>query len=214
MNAHASFADRGRQALAGPTTSAELEDLLHEGQKVVASANAAADQARQRALDPLIEDDAAKRERETLVDAELERDRARILLSALADRQRQVEAEERNAARRREYDAAKAERDALAADLKARWPALSAEMVELLRRIVASDARLVGVNASLPAGADRLDAAEAVARGLASNFLLPTTPAQPATRLASAMIPRFAPGGASDGLLWAPSMAGASWRAL
>lgn len=214
MSAQAAFADRGRRALAEPVTSSELEDLLHEGKEFAASAAAAADEARRRALDPLIDDAAAKREHEAAAEAELDRDRASILITALTDRHRQIEADERNDARRREWEAAKAERDILAGELMLRWPRLTAEMVELLRRIVASDARLQGVNANLPARAERLSSAEAIARGLPSNFLLPTTPAQPATRLASAIIPKFAPGGTSDALLWAPVMAGASWRAL
>jgi hypothetical protein len=207
MNVHATFADRGRQALAGPITSAELVDLLREGQEALAAASTAADAARQRALDPLIDAAAAKRESRALADAELERDRTSVLLTALTDRRRQVEAEERDAIRRREYDAAYTERDALVGDLFDRWPKLTAELVELLRRIVASDARLASVNANLPLGADRLDSAEALARDLPGNFFLN---GQPAVRLTSAQIPRFQPGSAYDGFAWTLSMAGRS----
>lgn len=214
MNARATFADRGRQALTGPVSFDDIEALLREGGEVLAQAKQAAAACRSRSLDPAVTSQAAKRESTRAADLELECERTQRLLDALKKRAGALQQAEVEAKLRAEYDAAREERDVLTADLEAKWPRLSAEMVELLRRIAASDARLAAVNGSLPAGGERLVSAEALARGLPANFLLPTSPAQPATRLRSAVIPRFAPGSAVDALLWAPAMAGASWRAL
>jgi hypothetical protein len=89
-------------------------------------------------------------------------------VTALRARIDDLEESNRSIANRAAYDAAKERRDALASDLKARWPALVAEMVEMFDRIAASDAECAKVR-----GPDDLVSAEAIARDCHPNFILP-----------------------------------------
>ena len=211
MNAQAPFAERGQRALTGAATSDEVHELVREGTKALAVAAKAAAVSRERALDPLTTPQGAKREQGRAVELELERDRVARMVEALRTRAADLARAETQTARQAAYDAALAERDVLAADLKARWPKLSVEMVELLRRLVASDANLVSVNANLPAGVDRLASAEAIARGAPPSFYLN---GQPMLRLAGATIPKFEAVGHYAGQAWHAQMAGISWRPM
>lgn len=79
----------------------------------------------------------------------------------LHTRHEELQNSERAKARRLEAEAITARRDALAADLKARWPALCNEIVGLLDRVTASDAECGKIN---------IESAEAVARGVGGTF--------------------------------------------
>jgi hypothetical protein len=69
-------------------------------------------------------------------------------------------------------DATVAERDALAAEVASVYPALAAQLADIVGRIAANGALIEQVNRrSLPEGARGLASAEAVARGLPGNFV-------------------------------------------
>ena len=82
---------------------------------------------------------------------------------------RGVLAVEEDARRWAAYEGVKAERDKLAAELAELYPAIEDKLTELLERIDENNRQIEHINTrSLPSGAQRLDVAELVARGLPS----------------------------------------------
>lgn len=174
--------DRIRAALLEPTTTAALALLIPEVEKASAQAGRAYDEEAKRARDPSISDEDAARAGAALLDLGLKRDRLAAAIGKLKERESAVREAEIEAAIDREYQAAKAERDQLVEDLKTKWPSLESEMVELLRRMHASDARIGRSNASR-SGKDLLMPADRIARGLESN--------SPVSRLTSSKLVAF-----------------------
>jgi hypothetical protein len=63
------------------------------------------------------------------------------------------------------YNKAKADRDLLARELKARYPTIEAQLGQLIAEIEANDREVEYVNSqALPTGAERLRSAELIAR--------------------------------------------------
>ena len=88
-------------------------------------------------------------------------------MSRLRERLTEVQAAEEDDRRRAAYEEARAERDELAAELARVYPALAAQLADLLGRLRASDDRIEYINAhALPRGCGPLLVAELVARGL------------------------------------------------
>lgn len=100
---------------------------------------------------------------------------------------------ERFGQRKAEYEAAAAERDALAADIAARYPVLAAELLDLIDRVAASDRRCAAVNREgTPRGSPFLVSAEAIARGCIKNFYWPMDRGGgPVMRLRAIAMPRL-----------------------
>jgi hypothetical protein len=84
----------------------------------------------------------------------------------LGDRLREVRRQEDQARRQAAYDAALAERDALAAELAEVYPAMAEQLADLVGRISASDAVIERINRNLPDGAKWMGGAEMIARKL------------------------------------------------
>src|SRR5262245_42587842 len=156
-------AGRIRAALTEPTTSNAATALLEELRTAVAAAGDEIATLRRRALDPLAEAAQVRVDREAGEALTFERDRMAAAVSLLDRRVGELRGAERTAAAGAERAAALAERDALAERLRDRWPALEAELVELLSAIDASDARL---KRAAPAEVS----AEAIARGCDGLF--------------------------------------------
>lgn len=90
----------------------------------------------------------------------------------LGERLVEVKREEDQARRRVAYDAALAQRDALAAELTQVYPAMAKQLADIVGRIAANDLVLERINRkSLPDGLGSLASAEAVARGVPGNFV-------------------------------------------
>ena len=87
-------------------------------------------------------------------------------LEKLRERLAELRYLEEHARRRVRYYKAEAERDELAKELAALYPAFAEKLAELLPRIAASDREIDQINRALPNGADRLFVAELRARGL------------------------------------------------
>src|SRR5262249_47778544 len=67
------------------------------------------------------------------------------------------------------YEKVKADRDKLAAELKATYPSFESQLGQLIAKIEVNDREIEFVNAhGLPTGAERLRSAELIARGLES----------------------------------------------
>jgi hypothetical protein len=90
-------------------------------------------------------------------------------VTRLKERLREVKALEEDERRQIVYDKAKAERDLLAAELKASYPSFESQLGQLIARIEANDRQIDYINGqALPRGAEHLQSAELVARGLES----------------------------------------------
>jgi hypothetical protein len=89
----------------------------------------------------------------------------RLQCARLQERLRELKALEDNQQRQIAYDKAKAVRDELAAELKAVYPPIEAQLRNLLTRIDENDKQIEYINAhALPKGAERLLVAELVGR--------------------------------------------------
>lgn len=87
-------------------------------------------------------------------------------MARLQGRLAELKDAEENARRLVAYDAAAAERDKLAAELRDLYPGFVEKLADLLTRIVENDRTVEYINSRLPKGAGRLLVAELVARGL------------------------------------------------
>jgi hypothetical protein len=88
-------------------------------------------------------------------DAAFGRDRMHEAVCRLGGQLREVKAQEEQARRRAAYDAALVERDKLAKELVAVYPAMTEQLADLAGRIAANDAAIERVNQKLPDGKRR-----------------------------------------------------------
>ena len=105
-------------------------------------------------------------------------DRLDVAVKRLRDRYKQVSSTEENARRQLEYDRVTSERDKLAEELKQKYPALVATLVELMQRVDANNNEIASINAKLPDAAERILEAELIARqmrGFVENWVQATS---------------------------------------
>jgi hypothetical protein len=159
--------ERIAAAFADGAMSNDVADLIAEAEATAVSSGEAAERARALALDPaLCAADVAEARRQ-MEDAAFRRDRMQEAVRRLGERLRDVRRQEEQARRRIAYEAALAERDALAAELATVYPAVAEQLADLVARIAANDAVIERINLkSLPDGAKWLDGTELLARGL------------------------------------------------
>jgi hypothetical protein len=151
------------------TSSDDVSALVTEVEEAALACGKAADRARRQALDPALTANAVAEARRQMEDAAFRRERMQVAVLRLKDRLKEIKALEEDQRRRIIYDKAKAERDRLAAELKAIYPGIESQLGQLITKIEANDREIEFVNAhGLPTGAERLRSAELVARGLES----------------------------------------------
>jgi hypothetical protein len=130
------------------------------------TADAAAERAGDRALDPTVIDPATRREAE---DAAFTRDRLRAALPRLQERLQQVQEAEYAARWAAEFEQVEGRRNELAQEFAATYPRLVGQLVDLFSRAEAVDKEVSRVNGSAPAGVRRrLAEVELAARDLES----------------------------------------------
>jgi hypothetical protein len=158
--------ERIAAALSDDIASSDVAALIAETEKVITTADATAEQERMRALDPVASPDAAKA-RAAMEDAAFTRDRLRTVLPRLHARLKEVEAAEYLARWKPAYERVKADRDALAAEMREVYPAAVAKLVNLFQRMAESDRECSQINGSAPYGDHRrLLKVELTARGV------------------------------------------------
>lgn len=140
--------------------------LIAETEAAAVSAGELAERARERALDPTITPDALEVARRESEDAVFSRDRMRAAVVRLRDRLAEVQGQEQQARRQASYEAAKAERDRLAEELARVYPGLAAQLADLAKRISINNEAIERTNRKRPTGAEQLEGAEFVARGV------------------------------------------------
>ncbi len=153
-------------ALSHDTTSDALDLLLNEVEEAIIEAEANAKAEREKALD-LTKSPDAKAAREAVMAAEFTRDRLRKALPRLQRRYEQVLAGEYLEAWRADYAALEPERDALADELREVYPAVIAQLADLMARLDRFDTKLSDLHQRRPVGEKlHLRGPELVARDL------------------------------------------------
>jgi hypothetical protein len=148
--------------------SSEVAKLIVETEEAATAAEAAAEHARVKALDPISSPDAVKA-RATMEDAAFSRDRLRTVLPRLQKLLKQAEAEEYAAAWQVEYEKVKAVRDELAAEMREVYPTAVAQLSDLFRRMALCDRECSRVDGTAAVGERRrLRRVELAARGVES----------------------------------------------
>jgi hypothetical protein len=148
-------------------TSTALVELITEVETAIVVADKAAEEEREKALDPLTSPDAAKA-RAAMEGAAFTRDRLRTVLPRLQQRFSEVEAHERYERWVVGYEKVKAEHDGLVRELRETYPAIEEKLTDLLLRIETCDREAKRVNSEKP-----FDAKEANGDG---RWLLETEP--------------------------------------
>ena len=104
------------------------------------------------------------------------------------------------------YEKAKAERDKLAEELAHVYPPIAEQIAELVARIEANDKQIEHINArALPSGAERLQVAELVARGVPGFSFAPARYVEVPRITKDLRLPAFEYTGRSQVYAWPPS---------
>jgi hypothetical protein len=141
--------------------------LIGEVEAAASAAGAVADLARERALEPTLSTGDVATARREMEDAAFRRDRMQVAVIKLGERLRELRAQEEEQRRWLAYEMARAERDKLAAELKNLYPAVAANLADLMARIEANDREVERINTQArPNGSEWLLSAEMAARGL------------------------------------------------
>jgi len=159
--------ERIAAAFAAGVSSHSVGPLIQEAEVASACAGLAAEDARERALDPALSAADVAAARRDMDDAAFRRDRMNSAATKLRQRLTELKAQEEDDRRRLAYENAKAERDKLIIELKEVYPQLAPRLADLVARIEANDRELQWINTrERPNGAETLVSAEVIARDL------------------------------------------------
>src|SRR5262249_9666074 len=147
-----------------------VADLIAEAETAAVASGEEAAAARTKALDPTLAAVDVATARRAFDDAKFRADRLEEAVRRLGERLCKVKAQEEQSRRRAAYDAARVERDKLAAELTKVYPPLAAKLADLAARVAANDAAIERVNQKRPDGSKWIDSAELIARRLPSFF--------------------------------------------
>jgi hypothetical protein len=148
-------------------TSDDIAGLVIEVDGAILAADKAAEAEREKALDPIASPDATKA-RDAMLSGEFARDRLRTVLPRLQARYEEVTAAEYQVRWQADYEAVKAQHDALTKEYAELYPQLTARLCDLFQRAEAIDAECSRINGEAPAGEHRrLLGVELTARKLA-----------------------------------------------
>jgi chromosome segregation ATPase len=181
-----SLEERIAHAFSDDVPPDEIGALIEEAEAAAAAAAKAAEQAREQALDPALSPAGVEKARSDMEAVAFRRDRLAVAVRRLREQLDVARQREENARRQAVYDAARDERDAVAAELARRWPKLEREMARLLERLEASDEAIRLANARLPSGWGPITSADLVARDTP-----PVVRSQEVPRLTRTKLPAF-----------------------
>ena len=119
--------------------SSEIAATLEQATAAIATAATDAEQARKRALDPLVTAGELAAARTAMDDARFLHERLTAAVSRLRQRLAEVQASEDQARRLARYHDLERARDQLAAELRTLYPAFAPKLAALLTRIAAND---------------------------------------------------------------------------
>ncbi len=169
INGAGDLDDRIAAAFADRVQSGVVAALIAEAEGAAVASGEAAERAKQRALDPALTANVVGEARREMDDAAFKRERLKTAVTRLQTRLKEVRAEEENRRRWIAYEKLKAERDRLAAELKATYPGIEAKLGQLISDLERNEREVDFINRhQLPTGGARLQSAELLARGLES----------------------------------------------
>lgn len=160
-----SLTDRIALILQAEASSEAIAAIIDDAQTELLDVKDACTAAQRQVLDPFLGTAAVARARKEHDELSLAASRLEDAIERLADQLEVARAREAEAAKRKRYDEALTERDALVEDLKAIYPEAAATIAALLLRIEAADGKIAAVNTNLPDGAVWLEYPEQIARG-------------------------------------------------
>ena len=159
------LADIGRAIQANDIEACTLFDLAEKARKAAAQASLFAATSRQRALNPALPQDEVKQAREDADAAAFDAERMTTAIDALENRAMSI-ADEAEAIRRNDaYENAIAERDRCAERIRAEYPSLQKQLIDLLADLAATNALVDRANHKRPEGAAVIQRPEGAARG-------------------------------------------------
>ena len=168
----ATLEQRIATALSKAAPSSDLAALTAETEAAVSAAEAAAIEAHEQALDPMLSPDPTKA-RTAMEDAVFTRDRLKTVLPRLQQRYDETFSSEQYARWLVDYEQIKVKRDAAAAELRTIYPEIVTKLTDLLLRIETIDREVVRVRSAKPHDAKEANGdgrnlleTELVARGL------------------------------------------------
>ena len=126
--------------------SSEIAATLEQATAAIATAATDAEQARKRALDPLVTAGELAAARTAMDDARFLHERLTAAVSRLRQRLAEVQASEDQARRLAHYRDLERARDQLAAELRTLYPAFALKLAALLTRIAANDQAIAHLN--------------------------------------------------------------------
>jgi len=157
------FNERLRDALASGS-SAIVAATIGEAQQISADAAKAAEEAKARALDPLLADAEIEAARKAASDAEFTMQRMTEAVRVLGEKREEFRKAEDQAERGKVYASAVAKRDQAAKRLASEYPDLANRLGQLLADVEAADAVVEEANRNLPMGKAKIDSVEMKAR--------------------------------------------------
>jgi hypothetical protein len=159
--------DQRIAAAFGDVKSDDVKALIVETEAATVAVDQVVEQTRERALDPKLSVSAVAEARRQMDDSAFRSARLKTAVSRLHKRLKEVRAQEEDQRRWIAYEKVKAERDKLAAELKASYPSIECRLGPLIAEIEANDRMIEYVNSqALPRDAERLRSAELVARDI------------------------------------------------
>lgn len=159
-----SLESRINAALRSAARLKDVETVIADVNAEIASAGGRLDAENARSVDPALTTPEAREARNNAADLEHDIRRLFASLGLLTETRDRIVARAVEEQRQARYDAAKAERDALARNIRTRYPELAMELLSMVRRIEASDKQCAAVNQDRPEGSGNLALAENLAR--------------------------------------------------
>lgn len=184
--------DRIADAFETDMTSAALKALLDETNAADEAAKAESAAASKIAFDPAVRPAKVAEARKAMEDADFRSRRMTAAAERLAQRHLQAIEREKAAVRIATREAALAERDALAEDLK-EYAVLAPKIAALMERLAASNAKL-----------GPFETAEIIGRGLPEQWAVNASHTAPAL-LTGVRLPKFRPDDTNHGFYWPPA---------
>jgi hypothetical protein len=160
------LSDRIADVLAGEASVDEVTEVITSAEHERDHLNAEREKARAVAFDPLTKSDVVEAARRVGSAADWALARLDVALDQLRAKHEAAVTHAEQATRAAHHAEVTTERDALADELRERYPALAGELADLLTRVRASNERVEAVNRS---GGPWIDPVETVARGIAPN---------------------------------------------
>jgi hypothetical protein len=147
-------------------TAADLADLISTTETAIVECEARAKREAENAVDPMLSTDPRQSQRAS-DDAAIEAGRLKTLLPRLESRHREILHATARAKWKERFDDLEHQRNNLAAELKATYPKVVSQLVELLSSIAINNNAISGLHGSRPSGSNgTLLGAELIARGL------------------------------------------------